>query len=151
MIKLEEIKENVKLWWQLHGYSMYRRPLQVEKMVCLGWLLYSLGAMDKGWLTKKIYKSTEIHVGLWYRIISPKETGPIPADQRVQAYHLEVDALNAQHSKAKLQKFFRTARNVDNPMQICMQLVPPMLLLSDPKLIDKVYGSEPDKHCLPKN
>ena len=93
--------------------------------------------MDKGWLTKETYASTEVHVGLRYRIISPKEMRPIPADQRVQAYHLEVDALNAEHFKTKLQKFFWTAHGTDNPMQICMRLVLPMQLLWDPKMIDK--------------
>ena len=75
--------------------------------------------------------------------------GPIPADQRVQAYHLEVDTLNAQHSKAKLQKFFRTVRDSDCPMQICMWLVLPMQLLSDPEMInDRTAQNQTSTVCL---
>ena len=43
-------------WWY--------KPLQCEKAVCIGWLLYSTQEMDLALLMNELYKTLQVNVGL---------------------------------------------------------------------------------------
>jgi hypothetical protein len=110
--------------------TLWEMPLQREKVVKLGWLLYSLPTTDKDLLTQAIYERTGVHVGLRWQMIGLGKPGPVPEDQKVRALHVELDQATNSCDNPKIQALYAStsAKNPvsDYPLGIRLRLVPMM-------------------------
>ena len=85
--------------------------LQVESVVDIGWMLYSLRCMDAGALAEELFDTHGIEVGLRWKVIDQGLKGKIPSDQRISALHVEASlAKKSATIKALLSLYGRSTK-----------------------------------------
>ena len=72
----------------------FRKDLQCEKSVVIGWLLYSMIDMDRELLALEIFQATKVQVGLRFQTISVNSKELLSKDQMVGAIHVEIVEAN---------------------------------------------------------
>jgi hypothetical protein len=112
-------------WWLREmNFGFYLKALQVERTIGIGWLLFSTLTMDVDALAPAILAATSVDVGLRWGVINTGRNADIPADQRVRALHIEVDAKYHSLDRAQLLHLYSSSRTKDFPLDIRMRLVP---------------------------
>jgi hypothetical protein len=97
-VPFKEIMEDIKWWLGENKAGLWMRKVQTEKTTRLGFLLYSLRAMDEDRMTRVFSARCNTKIGLRYMAINTgkRRTGPYdPKAVIPRAIHIEVAELEA--------------------------------------------------------
>jgi len=133
----KEMHSEVDWWLVQEGFGWYKKALQCEKSVVIGWLLYSTIDMDRELLASEIFKATNVQVGLRFRTISVNSKESLSKDQMVGAIHVEIDEENYFGAKARVEDLYKADRESGFPLDIKLRLCPQIQDASDPTTITK--------------
>ena len=93
-VHITELRKDMLLWLKDEGHGLFTRSLQAEKIVNVGWFVYSAWEMESDSLADAISKAIGIEIGLRWKMISFGTREPIPKEQQVRALHIEVAVEN---------------------------------------------------------
>jgi len=94
-------------WFQKSKFRLSKSSLQSEKLISLGWLLFSANTMDIKVLRGEIsVRIASIPVGLRWKMISMGTQGSVPKEQQVKALHLYVNELDIALAKPRLMEVY---------------------------------------------
>jgi hypothetical protein len=91
-------------FWTATGNGIYKKMLQVEETIEIGWLLYSTMQMDKESLAYEFWNHFGIEVGLRWKVIGDGLRGKTDESTKVRALHVEVSKANCMANKYLLIK-----------------------------------------------
>ena len=128
----KDLHSEIDWWLAQQGYGWYKKALQCEKSVVIGWLLYSTIDMDREILAAEIFKATGVTVGLRFRTISVNSKESLSKDQLVGAIHVEIDERNYFGDKARIEDLYKADREANFPLDIKVRLCPQVQDASDP-------------------
>ena len=131
----KEMHSEVDWWLVQDGFGWYKKALQCEKSVVIGWLLYSMIDMDRELLVLEIFKATKVQVGLRFRTISVNSKESLSKDQMVGAIHVEIDEENYFGNKARVEDLYKVDQESGFPLDIKLRLCPQIQGASDPMTI----------------
>ena len=126
------MQDELAWWFSNHQYGWYVKPLQCERSICIGWLLYSTLDMDREQLAEEIRRQIGVKVGLRFRTISVNSKQKLSKDQMVGAIHIEIDERNYATNKAKLSQVYESKQTQGFPLGIKMRLCPQVQDATDP-------------------
>lgn len=119
-----DIQTELDYWLRSNNHGMYYNMLQVESVVDVGWLLYSLRCMDAGALAEELYDNYGIEIGLRWKVIDQGLKGKIPSEQRTSALHVESSLENKSATiKALLKLYGRSTSQEDKPNGVKFRFV----------------------------
>jgi hypothetical protein len=125
-LNVKHILDGNRLGW-------YKKSLQVEKAVCIGWILYSTRDIDLDMLTENIFKMSGARVGLRWRAISLGRKLKLKPEQLVWAVHVEVDSKFAQTDRRRVEDLYSSAKKEGFPLGVKGRLVPQFSDTTDPE------------------
>jgi len=138
-ISFKTLHNDIKYWMEedhIRGGWWYK-PLQCEKAVCIGWLLYSTQEMDLALLTNELYKTLQVNVGLRYKTIAVKPRTTLTPAQMIKAVHVEIDSKFEETTKETIMLMYNSKRTQGWPLGIKMRLCPERKTISNPKNLTK--------------
>jgi hypothetical protein len=119
------IHENIDYWLKDEKFGFYLKALQVERVLGIGWLLYSTSQMEIQTLKTAIENMTGVSTGIRWRMISTGKFGKVEKDQQVNALHIEIEAGDmASMERDAIAKMYSSTRTNGFPLGIRMRLVP---------------------------
>lgn len=133
------IADNSNWWLQAYEHGLWKRSIQYENVVPIGWLLYSHKDIDSNKLQKEIELRTDLEVGIRYRKV---KTGTwsnekVPDNEIVKALHLEV----AEHDQEDAERILGEIYSSDSEeffRGIRMRLVPEFDTVMNERAREKV-------------
>ena len=105
-IPIEDLRGEISDWTKESGHGLYKKMLQVDNSMEVGWLLYSTKPMDAGALADEIEDLTGVSVGLRWKIIDLAIKGNIPEEKKVFALSVEVKTDDRWISQKELLTYF---------------------------------------------
>ena len=135
-VEEEVLIQNLRWWLDKQGHGLYQRALQVEKVKCLGWLLYSSRATDTKVLAATLSLESGIDMGCRYREVY---IGQSTQGERARAIHLEVAEDNTVNAKSFLYARYGRKANAPFPTGSMYRLVPPF---------NSLLNSESQTRCI---
>ena len=125
----DETLEDIKWWLGENKAGIWVRRVQEEKVMRLGWLLYSVRSMDIERLTRFYSYRYGTKVGLRYMAINTGRRGKYNPDVELpKALHIEVAEGQAARVSTLLNKDYSSAQTTF-PMGTKMRFVPDLNLL----------------------
>jgi hypothetical protein len=110
--------------------KLYKRQLQTEFPVCVGWLYRSHGAIDCTHLQRETTKILGFPVGMkWRKIYSGRNGRELKDD--MQAVHVEVQAEHAKQDSAALRELFHAMREDGFPLGMELRFIADITQLND--------------------
>ena len=103
----KEMHSEVDWWLVQEGFGWYKKALQCEKSVVIGWSLYSMIDMDRELLAAESFKATKVQVGLRFRTILVNSKESLSKDEMVGAIHVEIDEENYFGDKARVEDLYK--------------------------------------------
>ena len=135
-----DIRVNLQTWMNTHRCGMYDRPLQVEKIKSIGWLLFSHRFTDRDSIQEAILAQTGVPVGARWKMITAGTTnGPIKEEDKIKAMHLYVDARSYTHDKEKVKLAFHSA-TAEYPHGMEFKLIPELKDVNNSRSRGKIDG-----------
>ena len=131
------LQDELAWWFGNHGYGWYIKPLQCERSICIGWLLYSTLDMDREQLAEEIRRKIGVKVGMRFRTISVNSKQKLSKDQMVGAIHIEIDERNYASNKEKISRVYESKQTQGFPLGIKMRLCPQVQDATDPTTSSK--------------
>ena len=132
---------DIKHWLDGESYGWYYKLLQVEKAVCVGWLMYSDLDTNQDLLAEEIFKMCGVKAGIRFRTISVKSSVKLKASQLVKALHVEVDERFLDRDKKRLQALYSAESAGPFPLKRKFRLVPQIQALTSPNSLAKADRS----------
>jgi len=115
-------------WCKEKKYGLWPSSLQSEKLVSLGWLLFSTNLMDTDILKVAILPYLyDVLVGLQWKMIHLGTQGKVKPEDQIKVLHIYVDADNINMAKPLFLALYPSKPGKDHnfPLDIHMHLVPP--------------------------
>lgn len=134
----KKIHSDVKYWLDGEGFGWYYKALQVERAVCIGWLMYSDLDTDCEMLAQEIFKMCGAKVGLRYRAISVKTSMKLTPAQLVKAVHVEIDKRYISMDQDRLEILYSVNGNGPFPLGRKFRLVPQIQDITNPRSAAKI-------------
>jgi hypothetical protein len=124
----DDLVANIDYWLKENKHVMWLRKLQQEKVLDVGWLLFSHSNLNHRALASAASAMLGFDVYFHYRMIAVPGTtaAQLPPEQRIGAIHVQIPldnnlAINAQ----LLQELYSKHNKRPFPHGVAMQLVPP--------------------------
>lgn len=116
----------------LAGIQIWRRPVQSEKTILVGWALYSTINMSRELLAAQLSKLFNIEIGLRWRIISTGKAGRLEKDEQIRAFHFEVAKQDRRKATRGLFALYSLDSTTPPPLGIAFRIVPIVESLMSP-------------------